>query len=164
MFIRNGPHGTAVLYIPSVFISYNGDALDEKTILLRSSEAISNASVNLLSLIGDSTKHVNATLGTEQEFFLIDRNIYNLRPDLKIAGRTLLGVVPPKHQQLEDHYFGQIPSRGLATLSECEMELYKLGVPIKTRHNEVSESGHEQSTTSEASKKKLIRAKRVKRN
>ena len=138
MFIRNGPHGTAVLYVPSVFISYNGDALDEKTILLRSSEALSTAAVKLLNVLGDKvTKRVYSTLGTEQEFFLIDRSIYNLRPDLKIAGRTLLGVVPPKHQQLEDHYFGQIPSRVLATLSECEMELYKLGVPIKTRHNEV---------------------------
>ena len=139
MFIRNGPHGTAVLYIPSVFISYNGEALDEKTILLRSSETLSNAAVKLLNLLGDKeTKRVYSTLGTEQEFFLIDRNIYNLRPDLKIAGRTLLGTVPPKHQQLEDHYFGQVPSRVLACLSETELELYKLGCPVKTRHNEVA--------------------------
>jgi len=139
MFIRNGPHDTAVLYIPSVFISYNGDALDEKTVLLRSSEVLSQAAVKLLSLLGDKeTKHVYATLGTEQEFFLIDRSIYNMRPDLKICGRTLLGSVPPKHQQLEDHYFGQIPSRVLACLSETELELYKLGVPVKTRHNEVA--------------------------
>lgn len=138
MFIRDGPHDTAVLYIPSVFISYNGDALDEKTILLRSSEALSLSAVKLLNLLGDKeTKHVYATLGTEQEFFLIDRQLYNMRPDLKISGRTLLGVVPPKHQQLDDHYFGQIPSRVLACLSETELELYKLGVPVKTRHNEV---------------------------
>ncbi len=104
MFIRNGPHGTAILYIPSVFISYNGDALDEKTILLRSGEVLSNAAVDLLNLLGDNeTKKVYATLGTEQEFFLIDRDMYNLRQDLKITGRTLLGNVPPKHQQLDDH-------------------------------------------------------------
>ena len=139
MFIRNGPHGTSVLYIPSCFISYNGEALDEKTILLRSSEALSNAAVKLLNLLGDKeTKRVYATLGTEQEFFLIDRSLYNLRPDLKITGRTLIGNVPPKHQQLEDHYFGQMPSRVLACISEAELELYKLGVPIKTRHNEVA--------------------------
>lgn len=139
MFLRNGPHGTSVLYIPSVFISYNGDALDEKTILLRSSETLSTAAVKLLNLLGDKeTKRVYSTLGTEQEFFLIDRNIYNLRPDLKICGRTLVGTIPPKHQQLEDHYFGQMPSRVLATLSETELELYKLGAPVKTRHNEVA--------------------------
>ncbi|KAJ3324352.1 hypothetical protein HDU76_013440 [Blyttiomyces sp. JEL0837] len=119
MFIRRGPHGTGILYIPSVFISYNGEALDEKTILLRSAEVLSNACVRLLRLLGDTeTKRVYTTLGSEQEFFLIDRAVYNLRPDLKITGRTLIGVPPPKHQQLEDHYFGQIPSR--------------------TRHNEVA--------------------------
>ncbi|KAJ3299542.1 hypothetical protein HK104_008518 [Borealophlyctis nickersoniae] len=139
MFIRHGPHSTCILYIPSVFISYNGDALDEKTILLRSNEVLSNAAVRLLNLLGDKeTKRVYATLGTEQEFFLIDRNVYNLRPDLKITGRTLIGTVPPKHQQLDDHYFGQIPSRVLACISESELELWKLGVPIKTRHNEVA--------------------------
>ena len=138
MFIRPGPHGTSVLYVPSVFIGYNGEALDEKTILLRSSEILSNSAVRLLQVLGDrETKRVYATLGTEQEFFLIDRGIYNLRPDLKITGRTLIGTVPPKHQQLEDHYFGQMPSRVLAAIAEAELELYKLGVPIKTRHNEV---------------------------
>ncbi|KAJ3036436.1 hypothetical protein HDV00_002718 [Rhizophlyctis rosea] len=139
MFIRPAPHGTSVLYVPSVFIGYNGEALDEKTILLRSSEVLSNSAVRLLQVLGDrETKRVYATLGTEQEFFLIDRGIYNLRPDLKITGRTLIGTVPPKHQQLEDHYFGQMPSRVLAAISEAELELYKLGVPIKTRHNEVA--------------------------
>jgi glutamine synthetase len=95
--------------------------------------------LRLLRLLGDnSAQRVYSTLGTEQEFFLIDREIYNRRPDLKITGRTLVGTVPPRHQQLEDHYFGQIPSRVLATLSETEYELYKLGCPIKTRHNEVA--------------------------
>ncbi|ORY53180.1 glutamine synthetase/guanido kinase [Rhizoclosmatium globosum] len=139
MFIRRGPHGTAVLYIPSVFISYNGEALDEKTILLRSSEVLSNAAVQLLRTLGDNeTKRVTTTLGCEQEFFLIDRALYNLRPDLKITGRTLIGVPPPKHQQLEDHYFGQIPSRVLACIAEAEYELARIGVPVKTRHNEVA--------------------------
>ncbi|KAI8803814.1 glutamine synthetase type III N terminal-domain-containing protein [Cladochytrium replicatum] len=152
LFIRQGPHGTSVLYIPSVFISYNGEALDEKTILLRSSEALSNAAVRLLKVIGDSqTKRVSTTLGTEQEYFLVDRGLYSLRPDLKISGRTLIGVVPPKHQQLEDHYFGQIPSRVLATMSETELELFKLGVPVKTRHNEVAPNQFEMAPIFEES-------------
>ncbi|KAI9341035.1 glutamine synthetase type III N terminal-domain-containing protein [Zopfochytrium polystomum] len=152
MFIRRGPHGTAVLYIPSVFISYNGEALDEKTILLRSSEVLSNAAVRLLRALGDTeTKRVSTTLGTEQEFFLIDRALYNLRPDLKITGRTLIGVPPPKHQQLEDHYFGQIPSRVLAAISEAEYELIKIGVPVKTRHNEVAPNQFEMAPIFEES-------------
>ncbi|KAG9307455.1 hypothetical protein G9A89_017285 [Geosiphon pyriformis] len=145
MFIQSGPHGTAILYIPSIFISYNGDALDEKTVLLRSSEAIARAALELLSLIdnrndddGEKVSHVYTTLGTEQEYFLVDRELYALRPDLKITGRTLVGALPPKHQQMEDHYFGKIPSRVLATMSEVELELMKLGVPVKTRHNEVA--------------------------
>ncbi|KAI9338767.1 hypothetical protein BDR26DRAFT_862747 [Obelidium mucronatum] len=128
MFVRRGPHGTAVLYIPSVFISYNGEALDEKT-----------SAVKLLQTLGDKeTKRVTTTLGCEQEFFFIDRGLYNLRPDLKITGRTLIGVPPPKHQQLEDHYFGAMPSRVLACIAEAEYELARIGVPIKTRHNEVA--------------------------
>lgn len=139
MFLQDGPHGTKVLYIPSVFISYLGDALDEKTVLLRSSQVVSEAVVELLHLIGDNkVKRVHATLGTEQEFFLVDHNLYSQRPDLKHCGRTLIGAVPPKHQQLEDHYFGSMPSRVLATISEAELELWKLGVPLKTRHNEVA--------------------------
>ncbi|KAJ3095024.1 hypothetical protein HK100_005943 [Physocladia obscura] len=144
MFIRKGPHGTSTLYIPSVFIGYNGEALDEKSVLLRSSEIISDATVKLLNTLGDhETKRVTTTLGCEQEFFLIDRAIYNLRPDLKIAGRTLIGNPPPKHQQLEDHYFGQIPSRVLAAIAEAEYECARVGVPIKTRHNEVAPSQFE---------------------
>jgi glutamine synthetase len=139
LFIQQAPHGTAVLYIPCVFISYNGEALDEKTALLRSNEAISHAAVRLLHLIGNTdTKRVITTLGVEQEFFLVDRGLCTLRPDLKICGRTLVGSVPPKHQQLEDHYFGKMPTRVLACISETEIELFKLGVPMKTRHNEVA--------------------------
>jgi len=139
LFIQQAPHGTAVLYIPCVFISYNGEARDEKTALLRSNEAISHAAVRLLHLIGNTdTKRVITTLGVEQEFFLVDRGLCTLRPDLKICGRTLVGSVPPKHQQLEDHYFGKMPTRVLACISETEIELFKLGVPMKTRHNEVA--------------------------
>ncbi|KAI7861590.1 hypothetical protein BDF14DRAFT_1867280 [Spinellus fusiger] len=144
MFVQEGPHGTTVLYIPSVFISYNGEAMDEKSILLRSSEILAKTAVETLSFIDivdedhPRTQHVYTTLGTEQEYFLIDRGLYSLRPDLKIAGRTLLGGLPPRHQQLEDHYFGKMPTRVLAAISECELELAKLGVPIKTRHNEVA--------------------------
>ncbi|KAF9323067.1 hypothetical protein BG006_001793 [Podila minutissima] len=145
MFIQEGPHGTSVLYIPSVFISYNGDALDEKTVLLRSTSQIAKSACELLSLIEPvpvgaqpKTSHVFTTLGTEQEYFLIDRSLYSLRPDLKHTGRTLIGNLPPKHQQMEDHYFGRIPSKVLATMSEAELELFRLGVPVKTRHNEVA--------------------------
>ena len=139
MFLQDGPHNTKVLYIPSVFISYNGEALDEKTILLRSCEAVNKAAKDLLKLLGKGNiTKVHTTLGTEQEFFLIDLNHYALRPDLKMTGRTLLGSVPPKHQQLEDHYFASMPANVLAAISEAELELWKLGVPIKTRHNEVA--------------------------
>jgi glutamine synthetase len=127
------------LCIPSVFISYHGDALDEKTGVLRSNEALSESACKLLHLLGDtSARAVNASLGTEQEYFLIDRAFYTLRPDLIMSGRTLLGAHPPKGQQLEDHYFGSIPARVLAFMTEAETELFKLGVPAKTRHNEVA--------------------------
>ena len=139
MFLQDGPHSTKVLYIPSVFISYNGEALDEKTILLRSCESVNLAAKELLKVLGnDKITKIHTTLGTEQEFFLIDRNHHALRPDLKMTGRTLLGAVPPKHQQLEDHYFASMPTNVLAAISEAELELWKLGVPIKTRHNEVA--------------------------
>ncbi|KXN69010.1 glutamine synthetase/guanido kinase [Conidiobolus coronatus NRRL 28638] len=150
MFLLPAPNNTSILYIPSVYISYNGDALDQKTVLLRSNEAVNRAAVDLLSILEPSlpgtppvTSRVFATLGTEQEFFLIDRSLFTLRPDLKITGRALLGCLPPKHQQMEDHYFGKLPSRVLETISEAETALYKLGVPVKTRHNEVAPSQFE---------------------
>lgn len=150
MFVRDAPNNTLVLYIPSVFISYNGEALDEKTVLLRSSEALSKAACEVIDLLDPApaneppyVNHVYTTLGTEQEFFLVDRAITTLRPDLKVCGRALLGNLPAKHQQLEDHYFGQIPHRVLSFLSEAELELLKLGVPLKTRHNEVAPSQFE---------------------
>ncbi|OMH79885.1 Type-3 glutamine synthetase [Zancudomyces culisetae] len=140
MFIQEGPNGTMVLYIPSVFISYNGEALDEKTILLRSTEVISKATKEFLEILEPHHRvgQVTSTIGLEQEFFLVDRGMYTLRNDLKITGRTLVGKLPPRHQQLEDHYFGKIPARVLKTLSDVEMDALKLGIPLKTRHNEAS--------------------------
>jgi glutamine synthetase len=136
--------GISTLCVPSVFISYHGDALDEKTALVRSVEVLSTRATELLATIGQTgAKRVVPTLGAEQEYFLIDRAFFMLRPDLVMAGRTLVGGQPPKGQQLEDHYFGSIPARVLAFMAEMEHELYKLGVPVKTRHNEVAPSQFE---------------------
>ena len=130
---------TRTLCIPSVFIGYNGEALDEMTPLLRSSDILSEKAIALLELLGDKgVQRVYTTLGAEQEYFLIDRNHFALRPDLVMSGRSLIGAPPPRGQQLEDHYFGGIPERIQACISEVETELYKLGVPIMTRHNEVA--------------------------
>ena len=131
--------GARTLCIPSVFIGYNGEALDEMTPLLRSSDVLSEKAIELLELIGDKgVQRVFTTLGPEQEYFLIDRAHFGMRPDLVMGGRTLIGAPPPRGQQLEDHYFGGIPERVQACISEVEFELYKLGVPITTRHNEVA--------------------------
>src|SRR5690242_10260284 len=136
--------GVKTLCIPSVFIGYNGEALDELTPLLRSSDALSDRAIALLEVLGDKGVHrVYTTLGPEQEYFLIDRGHFALRPDLVMAGRTLIGAPPPRGQQLEDHYFGGIPERIQACIAEVEHELYKLGVPIVTRHNEVAPSQFE---------------------
>jgi glutamine synthetase len=143
IFIIDGPNGKT-LCVPSVFISYHGDALDNKTPLLRSMESLSERALAVLRLFGDTTSYrVVPTLGAEQEYFLIDRAFYVLRPDLVAAGRTLVGAKPPKGQELEDHYFGSIKDRILAFMQESEYELYKLGIPIKTRHNEVAPSQYE---------------------
>jgi glutamine synthetase len=132
------------LCVPSVFIGYNGEALDEMTPLLRSSDVLSEKAIALLELLGDKgVSRVYTTMGAEQEYFLIDRAVFALRPDLVMAGRTLIGAPPPRGQQLEDHYFGGIPERVQACISEAEFELYKLGVPITTRHNEVAPSQFE---------------------
>ena len=131
--------GARTLCIPSVFIGYNGEALDEMTPLLRSSDVLSQKSIELLELLGDrGVQRVYTTLGPEQEYFLIDRAHFGIRPDLVMGGRTLIGAPPPRGQQLEDHYFGGIPERIQGCISEVEFELYKLGVPITTRHNEVA--------------------------
>jgi glutamine synthetase len=135
-------HG-ATLVIPTAFVSWTGDALDKKTPLLRSQEALSKQAVRILKLFGSRAQRVMTTCGPEQEYFLIDRQFYFNRPDLINAGRTLFGARPPKGQEMEDHYFGSIPDRVLAFMMEAEKELYKVGVPIKTRHNEVAPSQYE---------------------
>src|SRR5829696_3673579 len=135
-------HG-ATLVIPTAFVSWTGDALDKKTPLLRSQEALSKQAVRILKLFGSKAQRVTTTCGPEQEYFLIDRQFYFNRPDLINAGRTLFGARPPKGQEVEDHYFGSIPDRVLAFMMEVERELYKVGVPIKTRHNEVAPSQYE---------------------
>ncbi len=137
-FIVDGPKG-GILCIPSLFISYTGEALDKKTPLLRSMEALSKSALKVLHLFGkEDVNRVHTTIGTEQEYFLIDKSFYNLRPDLQLTGRTLLGAPSPKGQQLDDHYFGSIKERVLAFMQDAEHELYKLGVPATTRHNEVA--------------------------
>src|ERR1043165_1528200 len=136
--------GVKTLCIPSVFVGYNGEALDEMTPLLRSSDALSDKAMELLELLGDTGVYrVYTTMGPEQEYFLIDRAHFALRPDLVMGGRTLIGAPPPRGQQLEDHYFGGIPERIQACIADVEYELYKLGVPIVTRHNEVAPSQFE---------------------
>jgi glutamine synthetase len=141
-FILENPNGTT-LCIPTAFCSWTGEALDKKTPLLRSMEALSNQALRILRLFGSTATRVFCTAGPEQEYFLIDKNFYFNRPDLLNAGRTLFGARPPKGQELEDHYFGSIPERVLACMLETEQELYKLGVPVKTRHNEVSPAQYE---------------------
>jgi glutamine synthetase len=134
---------SATLVIPTAFVSWTGESLDKKTPLLRSMEALSVQAVRALNLFGVKATRVTATCGPEQEYFLIDRHFYFNRPDLINAGRTLFGARPPKGQELEDQYFGAIPARVLAYMAEVETELYKVGVPIKTRHNEVAPSQYE---------------------
>ncbi len=134
---------SVTLVIPTAFVSWTGEALDKKTPLLRSMEAVSKQAVRVLKLFGSTAERVFATCGPEQEYFLIDRNFYFARPDLINAGRTLFGARPPKGQELEDQYFGSIPERVLGCMAETEMELFKVGVPVKTRHNEVAPSQYE---------------------
>jgi len=134
---------STTLVIPTAFVSWTGEALDKKTPLLRSMEALSKQAVRILKLFGSTAERVITTCGPEQEYFLIDRYFYLSRPDLINAGRTLFGAKPPKGQELEDQYFGAIPDRVMAFMSEVEGELYKVGVPVKTRHNEVAPSQYE---------------------
>src|SRR6266536_3463412 len=134
---------STTLVIPTAFVSWTGEALDKKTPLLRSMEALSKQAVRVLKLFGSTAERVVTTCGSEQEYFLIDRYFYLSRPDLINAGRTLFGAKPPKGQELEDQYFGAIPDRVMAFMSDVETELYKVGVPVKTRHNEVAPSQYE---------------------
>jgi glutamine synthetase len=142
-FILENPNG-ALLCIPTAFTSWTGEALDHKIPLLRSMDALSGAAIRALALLGDEqAKRVFTTVGAEQEYFLIDEQYYFERPDLLTTGRTLFGAKPPKGHELDDHYFGSIPERILAYMLETEIELAKLGVPIKTRHNEVAPNQYE---------------------
>jgi glutamine synthetase len=137
-YIYENPNGNT-LCIPTAFLSWTGEALDHKTPLLRSMQALNKQAQRILKLFGhDDPGMVTATAGPEQEYFLIDRNFFFARPDLLNAGRTLFGAKPPKGQEFEDHYFGAIPERVLAFMMEAEHEFYKQGIPIKTRHNEVA--------------------------
>src|SRR3954467_6605375 len=142
-FILENPNG-ALLCIPTAFVSWTGEALDAKTPLLRSMDALSKSAVRALGLLGDDeAQRVFTTVGPEQEYFLIDENYYYARQDLVITGRTLFGAKPAKGHELDDHYFGAIPERVLACIMDFENELAKLGVPVKTRHNEVAPAQHE---------------------
>ncbi|MCB8971089.1 MAG: glutamine synthetase III [Solirubrobacterales bacterium] len=142
-FLLENPNGT-LLCIPTAFASWTGEALDAKIPLLRSMDALSISAVKALKLLGDEeTVRVFTTVGPEQEYFLVDEQYYYERPDLVTTGRTLFGAQPPKGHELDDHYFGSIPERVLACMMDTERELVKLGVPVKTRHNEVAPGQYE---------------------
>ena len=142
-FILENPNG-ALLCIPTAFASWTGEALDGKIPLLRSMDALSRTAIKALRLLGDdSAQRVFTTVGPEQEYFLIDEQYFFERPDLISTGRTLFGAKPPKGHELDDHYFGSIPERVLACMMEAELEMRKLGIPVKTRHNEVAPAQYE---------------------
>jgi glutamine synthetase len=143
-FLMRGENNVT-LCVPTAFVSWTGEALDTKIPLLRSVEALSKQAIRILKIFGadDGVSRVYTTVGPEQEYFLVDRDLYFKRPDLLTCERTLFGAKPPKGQQLEDHYFGTIPPRVLAFMAESERELYRLGVPVKTRHNEVAPGQYE---------------------
>jgi len=142
---------SATLCIPTVFVSWTGEALDMKTPLLRSMDTLSEQAMRVLDILGEGegVSRVMTTLGVEQEYFLVDERFFYERPDLMLCGRTLVGCPSPKDQQLEDHYFGSIPSRVLAFMAALEQELYTQGVPVKTRHNEVAPGQYELAATFE---------------
>ena len=138
-FIKDGS-----LYIPTAFCSYGGEALDKKTPLLRSMEALSEAAVKVLHLLGNTAvTHVDTTVGSEQEYFLIDKDLYKKRKDLLLTGRTLMGASAPKGQEMEDHYFGVLKPKVSEYMHALDRELWELGVPTKTKHNEVAPAQHE---------------------
>ncbi len=142
-YIIENPNGST-LVIPTAFLSWTGEALDKKTPLLRSMDALNTQALRIVKLFGkNDVKRVTTTVGAEQEYFLIDKQFFYARPDLLNAGRTLFGAKPPKGQEMEDQYFGTIPERVLACMADAETELFKLGVPVKTRHNEVAPSQYE---------------------
>ena len=138
-FIKDG-----TLYIPTAFCSYSGEALDKKTPLLRSMDTLNKAATNMLHILGNTeVKHVSTTVGPEQEYFLVDKELYKERKDLVFCGRTLIGAPAPKGQEMEDHYFGTLKPRVSAYMHDLDEELWKLGIPAKTKHNEVAPAQHE---------------------
>ena len=138
-FIKDG-----TLYIPTAFCTYSGEALDKKTPLLRSMQTLDKEATNLLHIIGNKdVKHINTTVGPEQEYFLVDKELYKQRKDLVFCGRTLIGAPAPKGQEMEDHYFGALKPRVAAYMHDLDVELWKLGIPAKTKHNEVAPAQHE---------------------
>ena len=138
-FIKDG-----TLYIPTAFCSYSGEALDKKTPLLRSMQTLDKEATNLLHIIGNKdVKHINTTVGPEQEYFLVDKELYKQRKDLVFCGRTLIGAPAPKGQEMEDHYFGALKPRVAAYMHDLDVDLWKLGIPAKTKHNEVAPAQHE---------------------
>ncbi|MEO0514575.1 MAG: glutamine synthetase III [Planctomycetota bacterium] len=141
-YIMENPNGTT-LCIPTAFVSWTGEALDKKTPVLRSMQALDDQAQRVLKFFGNDGPFVSSTAGAEQEYFLIDKNFYYSRPDLMAAGRTLFGSPPPKGQEFDDHYFGAIPERVQACMFDLERECFKLGIPTKTRHNEVAPGQYE---------------------
>ena len=134
----------STLYIPTAFCSYSGEALDKKTPLLRSMDTLNKEAIKILRLLGNTeVKHINTTVGPEQEYFLVDKDLYNKRKDLIFCGRTLIGAPAPKGQEMEDHYFGTLKPRVSAYMHDLDEELWKLGIPAKTKHNEVAPAQHE---------------------
>src|SRR5690606_26688753 len=137
------------LCIPTIFVSYTGEALDVKAPLLKALEVVDKAATSVCKYFDRNISKVTASLGCEQEYFLVDKALHNARPDLVMAGKTVFGHDPARGQQLEDHYFGSIPTRVYAFMQDFETECYRLGIPVKTRHNEVAPSQFEVAPTFE---------------
>ena len=150
-FLLRNPSGVTTLCIPTAFVSWTGEALDKKTPLLRSIRAVNNQALRILKFFGtdNGVTQVITTLGCEQEYFLVDRELFNERLDLVITGRTLIGAPAPKGHQLDDHYFGAIPDRVISFMTDAETRLFELGIPVKTRHNEVAPGQYEIAPTYE---------------
>ncbi|MCE9620116.1 MAG: glutamine synthetase III [Planctomycetes bacterium] len=150
-FLLRNPSGVTTLCIPTAFVSWTGEALDKKTPLLRSIRAVNDQALRILKFFGTDTgvTQVITTLGCEQEYFLVDRELFNRRLDLVITGRTLIGAPAPKGHQLDDHYFGAIPDRVIRFMTDAETRLFELGIPVKTRHNEVAPGQYELAPTYE---------------
>ncbi len=145
-FLKEDLSGSVILCIPTAFVSYTGEALDKKVPLLRSMEALNTQALRILSMLGINAERVTTTVGAEQEYFLVDKNFYNRRPDLILTGRTVIGAMPPKGQEMDDHYFGVIKERASAFMSELNFELWKIGISAKTQHNEVAPNQFELAT------------------